>query len=312
MEGYSDRPTETAALDGCSAVILAGGKSSRMGRPKALLPFDGEPLIARIVARLREIFDEIVIVAAPGQDLPALPARLTRDQVAYQGPVSGIFHGLSAAQNGASFVGSCDMPFINLSLVSYLVANIADYDAVVPFWEGRYQPLFAVYRSAVAPLLAEQMERGELRPITLLEKVRTLRIDESDIRRYDPEGLSFINMNTPADYEDALERWRELRAAEDRGAATVSCTVELLGVARLRGKAKTVPLHLPAGATLAEVIKALARKFPSLVGPVIAPDKNKLVNGQACNINGEAFVRDYSKKMISGDRVFILSADAGG
>ena len=67
------------------------------------------------------------------------------------------------------------MPFINLSLVSFLVANIADYDAVVPFWEGRYQPLFAVYRSAIAPLLAEQMERGELRPITLIEKVRTLK-----------------------------------------------------------------------------------------------------------------------------------------
>lgn len=312
MEGYSDRPAETAALDGCSAVILAGGKSSRMGRPKALLPFDGEPLIARIVARLREIFDEIVIVAAPEQDLPALPARMTRDQVAYQGPVSGIFHGLSAAQNGASFVGSCDMPFINLSLVSFLVANIADYDAVVPFWEGRYQPLFAVYRSAIAPLLAEQMERGELRPITLIEKVRTLRVDESDIRRFDPEGLSFVNMNTPADYEDALQRWRELYATEDQGAAPLSCTVELLGVARLRAKAKTVSLHLPACATLAEVIAALARKFPSLVGPVIAPERNALVNGQACNINGEAFVRDYSKKMISGDRVFILSADAGG
>ena len=220
-EGHLDRRTKTAAaFHGCSAVILAGGKSSRMGRPKALLPFDGEPLIARIVARLREIFEDIVIVAAPGQDLPPLPVRLTHDHVAYQGPVSGIYHGLQAAQNRASFVGSCDMPFINLSLISYLAGQIADYDAVVPFWEGRYQPLFAVYRSAVTPLLAEQLERGELRPVTLLERVRTLRIDEPALRRFDPEGLSFVNMNTAADYEAALERWRELYATEDQGAAS--------------------------------------------------------------------------------------------
>ena len=79
-----------------SAIILAGGRSSRMGTPKALLPFDGEPLIVHIAAQLQRMFDEVVVVAAPGQQLPSLPVTLVRDDVAYQGPVGGICYGLQS------------------------------------------------------------------------------------------------------------------------------------------------------------------------------------------------------------------------
>lgn len=282
-----------------------------MGQPKALLMFDGEPLIAHVVRALRQLFAEVVLVAAPEQDLPPLPVKLARDEVAYQGPVSGIYHGLRASGSEINFVGSCDMPFLSLPLVSHLAGQIADHDVVVPEWGGRLQPLFSVYRRSVMGHLAEQLRRGELRPVFLFDKVRTRKIDENEIRGIDPEGLSFFNMNTPADYEAALQRWRELRPGATDGPA-IHCTVELLGVARLRGKTKSVALDLPGDATIAQVLAALAEKLPALVGPVIAPAKNALVDGQACNINGRNFIRDLGAPVHSGDRIFILSADAGG
>jgi len=295
-----------------SAIVLAGGRSSRMGQAKALLPFAGEPLIAHIVRSLKELFAEVVVVVAPDQEIPALPVTLVRDEVAYQGPVSGIYHGLNAAKSDVSFVGSCDVPFLNRTLISYLCSQIRDHDVVVPYWEGRYQPLFAIYRKGVTPYLHAQLQRGELRPIFLFDKVRTRKIDEEEVRRFDPEGLSFLNMNAPEDYEAALQRWRQLHrtnAAEDQ---SIVCTVELFGIARLRAKTKAVTLELPRNADLVKVFFVLADRLPTLVGSVIAPDRESLVAGQACNVNGRDFIRDCSTKIHSGDRIFIVSADAGG
>lgn len=181
-----------------------------MGTPKALLLFDDEPLIVHVVATLRPLFDEVVIVAAPGQDLPSMPVTLVRDDVAYQGPVGGIYYGLRAGGGEVSFVTACDSAFLSPRLISHLLSQSSQHDVVVPHWQGRFQPLHAVYRRNVLPLLKGQLARGELRPVYLFEKVRTRRIDEDEIRRFDPEGLSFFNMNTPEDYAEALKRWSEV------------------------------------------------------------------------------------------------------
>ena len=285
-----------------TAVVLTGGKSSRMGRPKALLPFDGEPLIVHIVRHLKRVFAETVVVAAPEQELPLLPVALVRDQVAYQGPVSGIYRGLKAATKEVCFVTSCDAPFLDLALISHLLSEISDCDVVVPFWQERFQPLHAIYRRSVAPLLHEQLERGELRPIFLYDKVRTRKVHEDEIRTLDPEGMSFLNMNSPADYDSALQLWRKKHS--------LSVSVELFGVARMLAKTQLVSLDLAQGATLAQVFSSLADKFPVLVGRVI--NSEGLITGYACNINGLNFVRAPDAKVNSGDKIFILSADAGG
>lgn len=300
-------------LGDSSAIILAGGKSSRMGRAKALLEFDGEPLIAHLARGLKNLFDEIVIVAAPGQELPPLEATLVRDEVAYQGPVGGISYGLRAASGEACFVTSCDVAFLNAPLIAYLVAQISHHDVVVPFWEERFQPLHAVYRRSVLPLLEVQLERGELRPVYLFDKVRTLKIGADEIRRLDPDGLSFFNMNTPADYEAAVTRWAQLRNPSNPAAIdAIECTVELFGAARLLAKTQEIALSLPEGATLAQVYSALAEKLPVLVNRVIVSDGSRLVSGYACNVNGLEFVRMPTATVNSGDKIFILSADAGG
>ena len=285
-----------------TAVVLTGGKSSRMGRPKALLPFDGEPLIVHIVRHLKRVFAETVVVAAPEQELPLLPVALVRDQVAYQGPVSGIYRGLKAATKEVCFVTSCDAPFLDLALISHLLSEISDCDVVVPFWQERFQPLHAVYRRSVAPLLHEQLERGELRPIFLYDKVRTRKVHEDEIRTLDPEGMSFLNMNSPADYDSALQLWRKKHS--------LSVSVELFGVARMLAKTPLLSLDLAQGATLAQVFSSLADKFPVLVGRVI--NSEGLISGYTCNINGLNFVRAPDAKVNSGDKIFILSADAGG
>lgn len=289
-------------MAGAAAVILVGGKSSRMGRAKALLPFDNEPLIAHVVRRLKSWFPEIIVVAAPDQELPELSAVLVRDEIAYQGPVSGIYHGLKAATKDVCFVTSCDAPFLNFELIDHLLEQISDYDVVVPFWQERFQPLHAIYRTSVVPLLKEQLERGELRPIFLYDKVRTRKIQEAEIRRLDPEGLSFLNMNSPADYDAALQLWRERN--------TISVSVELFGIARMLTKTQSVSLDLNEGATLAQVFSALGEKLPALVGRVL--NSGGLIHGYSCNLNGLNFVRAPDVKVSSGDKIFILSADAGG
>jgi len=294
----NDHPT----IENATAVILTGGKSSRMGRPKALLPFADEPLIAHVVRGLKKMFAEVVVVAAPDQELPPLPAVLVRDEVAYQGPVSGIYHGLIASSGDVCFVTSCDAPFLNPVLVAHLLSQIADFDVVVPYWQERFQPLHAVYRRSVAPLLKAQLERGELRPISLYDKVRTRNIREDEIRRHDPEGLSFLNMNSPEDYDAALQLWSERNS--------ISVTVELFGVARMVAKTQNISLALPQDATLAQVFAALAEKLPALAGRVLNSDG--LLNGYTCNINGLDFVRTPSTKINQGDKILILSADAGG
>jgi molybdenum cofactor guanylyltransferase len=296
-----------------TAVVLAGGKSSRMGRPKSLLLFDGEPLIVHIARALERLFAETVIVAAPEQELPPVPAILARDEVPYQGPVGGIYYGLKAASGKFCFVTSCDVAFLNASLISHLISLISDYDVVVPHWQNRFQPLQAVYCTSVLPLLKEQLDRKELRPIFLFDKVRTRKVDEEEIRIFDPEGLSFFNMNTCDDYQRALQRWGELHASSSQiGDEPVSCTVELFGMAQMLAKTKTVSLALPQDATLSHLFSALAERLPILVGRVITAEKTRLASGCACNVNGLEFIRNPTARVKAGDRILILSADAGG
>jgi molybdopterin converting factor small subunit len=146
--------------------------------------------------------------------------------------------------------------------------------------------------------------RGELRPIFLYDKVRTRKLLEDEIRALDPEGLSLLNMNSPEEYQAALRLWRE------KNSLPVSVSVELFGVARLVAKTKEVVLSLPTDATLADVFSALAKSLPDLRGRVLGADG--LVPGYTCNINGLDFVRTPSKRISPGDKIFILSADAGG
>ena len=201
------RKGSTQESDVSSAVILAGGRSSRMGMPKAMLPFAGQPLIRHIVGKLQSLFTDIVVVASPGQALPAMPVTVVHDEVAYQGPVGAIRYGLQAVQAEWAFVTSCDSVFLSTALIAYLLGERGDFDVVVPRWDHRLQPLVALYRKTVIPVLATQLANNELQAMQLFDRVKTRYVEENEIRRFDPEGGTFFNMNRPEDYDEALTRW---------------------------------------------------------------------------------------------------------
>lgn len=288
-----------------AGIVLAGGRSTRMGRAKALLPLGDRPLVGHVVAALAAVVDEIVVVAAPGQRLPRLEATVVEDRVAYQGPMSGIRNGMAAVRAPVSFVAPCDCAFLSPALVSHLLECAAAFDVVVPRWGQRLQPLHAVYRPSVAPLLDEALASGERRPAALFGRLRTRVVEEDEIRACDPEGLSFLNINTPADYREALGRL-------SRPPVATPCTVELFGFARRLAGSAAIPLALPAGARVADVLAALAERHPRLVGRVIRQDRRTLTEGYACSVNGTAFVRAAAVPVAAGDSVLIVPAEAGG
>lgn len=187
-----------------AAIVLAGGRSSRMGRPKALLPFGGEILIERVLRRLALLAEERLVVAAPDQELPDLPARLVRDPEPHLGPLAGLAAGLAAARAPLAFVTSCDAPFLNLDLVRWMLAEGTAWDVVVPEWEGRLHPLHAVYATSLAPACRRLLETGGRRPVDLYPGRRVRVASAEEIRRLDPTGRSFTNLNSPREYDQAL------------------------------------------------------------------------------------------------------------
>jgi len=194
-----------------AAIFLVGGKSSRMEQPKALLEFDGEPLIVHLVRRLEPHFPERIVVAAEGQMLPELDAQVVVDEIPDQGPLGGLYSGLRAAAAEVAFVTACDVPFLSVELAALLVGRLGAASAVVPRFDGRLQPLHAAYRCAVADVFRRRLATGERRTIEAAATLDPVVVDEEELRAFDPEGLSFRNLNFPEDYAAALTLWPRRR-----------------------------------------------------------------------------------------------------
>ncbi len=193
-----ERPSETPPTSG---VVLAGGRSSRLGQDKALIPLpDGRPLIAHVVARLAPLVAEVVVVATDGERLGPLPARIVPDVFPDGGALGGIYAGLAAAREEYSLVVACDMPLLRPSLLRHLLAPPRDFDALLPrLADGQAEPLHAVYAKACLEPIRRQLVAGRRRIISFLGDVRVRYVEEAELRRLDPELRSFFNVNTPAD-----------------------------------------------------------------------------------------------------------------
>lgn len=192
-----------------SAIVLAGGRSSRMGRPKAALDFGGVPILKRIISELKRRFAEIVVVAAPESedslqiDLPA--TNVVRDETAYQGPLDALRRGLDAVSNEIAFACSCDLPLLDSEVAAAIVAMLGDFDAAIPIVGEKLQPLHAAYRKRCASALAALGATGESRLIAIADAVNTRRISEDELLVLDPQLHSFLNLNAPDDYQRALK-----------------------------------------------------------------------------------------------------------
>jgi len=189
------------------AIILAGGDSRRLGRPKALLEFNGQTLISLMVERLGSIFSDITLVTDRPELYRDLPVYLTGDllQREEKSPLRGIHAGLSSSSHPYQFVVACDMPFINLELIKYMARFAPSYDAVVPHVGGEYyQPLHAFYKRSCIDIIERQVCQGHYKVSEFYRNLEIRFIEPAEIARFDPGQESFININTWQDYEQAL------------------------------------------------------------------------------------------------------------
>jgi molybdenum cofactor guanylyltransferase len=277
-----------------AGVVLAGGRSSRMGEPKAALEWHGSTLLYRAAAVLaRSVTGPVVVVAAPGQQLPELPAgvAVVEDPVEGRGPMQGLAVGLAAVADQAegAFVCSTDLPFLHPAFVRRVLRELADgVDVVLPVARGFRQPLAAAYRTSLAGLVTRLVAEGDLRPGMIFKHCAVTRLEDEDlladtaVARLDPALDSVLNVNTPDDYMAA------------RGRELPEVTVECFG-ALARGGA-----HRPRGVRAATIGAAAHAVGLSLDRHIVAA------------LNGDQVTRDDRLPLVAGDTLAFLSADAGG
>ena len=190
-----------------SCVVLAGGKGLRLGRDKTSETINGTSLLERVISQLSFFNSDIVIVGAKRQSFPRLAAqsrfRIVTDTYPGKGPLVGIYTGLTVSDSFYSLVVACDMPFLKRDLLQYMMQGAADFDVVVPRLGNMVEPLHAIYtKNCLAP--AERLlKQDNLSVYELFPLVKVRYVEAEEIDRFDPQHLSFFNINTQADLETA-------------------------------------------------------------------------------------------------------------
>ena len=184
-----------------------------MGSDKASLRFADTTILERIVSQLARHSDDLIVVTGPlTESSPARPlikpssaVTVIHDEAPYQGPVSALERGLAQARRAIVFACSCDLPLLSGAVAHALCAMLDGFDAAIPEVGGQLQPLHAAYRCAAAGAALRAMEaEGERRLTALALRLHVRRVGEAELRPRDPELLSLLNVNTPADYARAL------------------------------------------------------------------------------------------------------------
>jgi molybdopterin-guanine dinucleotide biosynthesis protein A len=184
-----------------TGLLLAGGRSSRMGTDKALVDFHGEPLAERVLRVLRAVGDQVFIASGDGRRLGSLGVPQLADAVAEAGPLGGIVAGLEAAATDLVAVVAVDMPFASAEVLRLLAGRWDGQDAMVPGTDRGPEPLHAVYSRAAAPVLRQLLESGVLTMHRVLERIEMSIVEEQDWRVADPTGRFAVNVNRPGDLE---------------------------------------------------------------------------------------------------------------
>jgi molybdopterin-guanine dinucleotide biosynthesis protein A len=191
-----------------AGIVLCGGNSTRMGVPKATLPFGPETMLQRVVRLLSSVVSSIVVVAARDQVLPALPndVIVTCDERAQRGPLEGLRAGLKALPNSIeiAYVTSCDVPLLVPDFVTRMIALLGDYEVAAMEVDGFSHPLSAAYRREILPQVELLLRQDKLRANSLLDAVRTRRVLPGEVASVDRQLRSLRNLNTLEDYLEAL------------------------------------------------------------------------------------------------------------
>jgi molybdopterin-guanine dinucleotide biosynthesis protein A len=187
-----------------AAILLAGGESRRMGRDKTQLPFEGRPLVVRMVERLTAVFPEVVVVVREPAGFPLAGVRLLTDRHPGRGPLEGLATGLSAIRSDRALVVACDMPLLDIPVLRLLAAEADDADVIVPVSDTGPEPLCAVYARRLLPRLDAALASGERRMKAWLATLDAREMPPDAFASVDPEGHAFLNLNRPEDYARAI------------------------------------------------------------------------------------------------------------
>lgn len=189
-----------------TVVVQAGGESRRMGSNKALLPFLGQPLIQRVIERVRPIADEILITANRTADFEFLKLPVYEDVLPGHGALGGLLTALTVSSASVTAVVACDMPFVSPNLLVYQaqILQSGNWDAVIPKSDGGYEPFHGVYRTQrCQQAVREAVERGEKKLVAWFPAVRVGIIEGDALNRFDSQGRIFWNLNTPEEFQAA-------------------------------------------------------------------------------------------------------------
>jgi molybdopterin-guanine dinucleotide biosynthesis protein A len=189
-----------------SVAIQAGGKSSRMGQDKALLPFLGRPLIARVINRVKSLGEELIITTNQPDDYLRFGVPLYSDVLPGYGALGGLYTALSVCRYPVVIVVACDMPFVNADILALTIERLqaGDADVVIPKTENGYEPFHAVYRRQTClPAVKNAIQAGKKRLVSWFPEVKLSPIPESEIQVHDPKGIAFMNLNTKEDFINA-------------------------------------------------------------------------------------------------------------
>lgn len=192
-----------------TSIVLAGGKSLRFGRSKIVETILGKTIIEGVVDRLRPLSEQILIVTSREQR-PLIPAidgtEVKTDVYPGKGPLGGIYTGLLAAHSDYSIAVAGDMPFLNRELLRHMLKLVSGFDAVVPrLSDGRLESLHAIYARTCLPTMKMWLEQNQLEINAFIKMVRVRYIEQEECQRFDPQLLSFFNINYQSDLEKALE-----------------------------------------------------------------------------------------------------------
>jgi molybdopterin-guanine dinucleotide biosynthesis protein A len=189
-----------------TGIVLAGGRSRRMGRDKAFLDVGGRPMIQRVVDALRAVCGEVLVVTKTPAAYRGLEARLVEDQDHKHAALIGLGSGLRAAVTPRAFVAACDLPFLSSAVVAWMCGLASDVDAVVPCVDGRWHPLHAVYARALLPVFEARLRSGALALTEVFQDLRVRAVTAGDISVLDPDLDTIRNVNTEAEYRAAVAR----------------------------------------------------------------------------------------------------------
>ena len=200
-------------LDG---VVLAGGRSHRLSVDKALLRFGGTPLLKIVVDRVAQLCDHVAVAVDRLERYQGLrlSAKFVADVTPGLGPLSGLQSGLQASSAKHVLVVACDLPFLNVNLLRFMADMPRSYQALVPWSEGRWQPLSAIYARSCLEVVDAMVSAGGGSIHQLLERLEVQRLDDKEMRPLDPNGLAFLNLNERSDLDKARRIWNRLQRQE--------------------------------------------------------------------------------------------------